>query len=183
MADNKMMMFAAVGIVVGLLIGVGVGYAVFNSSSSSNDADETYYFYLNFGDEDVRTKWYSASGANADEALAKALDGTEIKINYGKSGYPSFTESSWGQFVYTYNDTDKLACDGSTVYAQYDSYGGFIKSNGWSAVAGYDGPGIAKKMFEFKGTIFYFAPYADDYSIVDPTESTLWKTANGTPFA
>ena len=147
-----------------------------------NTAETDYYFYINFGDNDTKTGWYSAKAKNADDALAAAIKDKGITVDYGKSGYPNFDNGMWGIFNYTWFLTNPTTATESIVYPQSDSYGGFIKSNGWDSFSGYGTE--AKKVHQSMSEVFYFAKYdATTYAIEDPTECKLWATANGSPFA
>jgi len=177
MADKKTMI-AVVAIVVIVVAAVAVYFAFFNNGGSSDDG-ETYYFYVNYGDNDVKTSWYSAKGVDVDDALGKAFKDTSISLSYSKSGYPNFDDRTWGTYAYVWSICSPTMAQDSVIAPNYDSYGGFIKSNGWESFSGY-GSG-AQKMYQSCSNVFYFAPYggAPDYDIKDPTESALWQTAGG----
>jgi len=179
--QNKVVVFAVVALVIGAAIGVGIGFIAFNKNS--NNTDETYYFYLNFGDNDVKTKWYSATGSNVDNALEKAMKDANITVNWGTLGYPSFDSNSWGQYCYTWDVFTKTAANESIKYPLVGFMDNLEKSNGWVQFAGFDETGQPHKMHQSACTVFYFAPYAEDFTIVDPVDSTLWINAKGTPFA
>jgi len=142
-----------------------------------------YYFYINFGDENTLTGWYTAKAKDADSALAAALKGTDITLNYSSYGYPNFDTGMWGVYAYEWASTTTDARNSSVSSPNYDGWGGFVKSNGWDAFSGYGDE--AKKMYQADSTIFYFAKYDPaTYAIDDPTEDLLWQTGdNNNPFA
>ena len=143
----------------------------------------TFYFFIDFGDNDTKTGWYSAKASNADEALASAVKDKEgITLGYSKYGYPNFDNGTWGVFNYTWADRTVTAASESISSPSYGAYGDFIKSNGWDSFAGYGN--AEKKMYQSMSEIFFFAKYDPlTYDIQDPVECKLWKNASGSPFA
>ena len=179
MADNKVIIAVAVVAVVAVAA-VAVFFVMNNGSSNNND--EPFYFYINYGDNDTKTGWYTATGSNTDDALAKAVKDKGITITYGKMGYPNFDSGMWGAFSYVWKQSTPLTADESITNPNYGSYDEFLMSNGWISYAGYGD--AVKKMDQSESNIFYFAKYdSETYAIADPTESTLWKNATGSPFA
>jgi len=146
------------------------------------DAKQDYYFYINFGDNDKKTGWYTAKAKNADDALEAALKDSGITVKYGKYGYPNFDEGTWGVFNYDWSTYTSEASNSSIGYPNYDDYGGFVKSNGWDNFSGYGDS--EKKMFQSGSNVFYFAKYdSETYAIDDPTEDKLWQSkAENSPF-
>ena len=178
MADSKIIAFAVAALVIGAAAGIGAGFVIFKDKS--ND-DQTYYFYIDFGDNDTKTGWYSAKAGNADDALAKAVDGKEgITLTYStgsSGGYPNLdTEHKyWYSQWYIWDDFSKAAADKSLD----DMSPGY---NGWMDMNIHLEK--EKKLDTVSGTVFYFAPYDNStWAHPDVGTSTLWKTAEGTPFA
>lgn len=181
MADNKVIIAVAVVAVVAV---AAVAIFFVMNNGSSND-DEPFYFYIDFGDNDTKTGWYTATGKNTDDALAKAVDGKGITVTYGKMGYPNFDDGTWGVYAYTWKQVTKTTADESIKYPNYGPYDNFLESNGWISYSGYGE--VAKKMDQSESNIFYFSKYEKDpvteqYVIDDPTTSILWQTATGSPF-
>ena len=106
MADNKLIVFAVVGVLIGAAIGVGIGFAVFH-----NDKEEqTYWFYIDYGakaDADHVNGWVSVKATSTADAVKKipgvktsesetygtSLDGIN-GVESGGSGEPY-----WGQWI------------------------------------------------------------------------------------
>ncbi len=179
MADNKNLLIAVIAVVAIVVIGVGVYFAFFNNGGGSSDDDngDPYYFYVNFGDKDVKTKWYSATGTNTDEALASAMKDAGIELSYSSYGYPNFNGGQWGTFSYNWSICSSQAATDSIGSPFYDTWGGFVKSNGWDNYSGYGS--AAKKMDQGISQVFIFSAYDESYNIVDPSEDTAWMTAAG----
>ena len=143
--------------------------------------DYKYYFYIYFGDNDAKTGWYSATSKNADDALAAAIKDKGITVSYGTSGYPSFDDRYWGTFAYTWYYCNTQTADASVDGINVGPYDEFVKSNGWVSYAGYGD--AEKKLNQGISYVFFFAPYDSiTYEIEDPTTTTLWKNAEGSPF-
>lgn len=175
--EGKLFAFIAVGVLVGAAIGGGIGFAAFGNKTTD---DETYYFYIDFGDSDQKSGWYSAKAANADDALIKAVDGKDITLTWS-GGYPAFGEGFWAVYNYTWDTFTKKAADNSVGYPQSNAYG-LIKSNGWDSYAGFDETCEENehKLCQSASTVFYFSSYND---LRSPVDNTAWKAASGTPFA
>ena len=109
--EGKLFAFIAVGVLVGAAIGGGIGFAAFGNKTTD---DETYYFYIDFGDSDQKSGWYSAKAANADDALIKAVDGKDITLTWS-GGYPAFGEGFWAVYNYTWDTFTKKAADNSEI--------------------------------------------------------------------
>ena len=167
---------AVVAVVAVVIIAAGVYFAFFNNGGDDAKGDD-YYFYVNFGDDNINTKWYSAKGTSADGALADAMKDTGITLSYSSYGYPNFDGSTWGTFTYSWSVCNSATASASVGYAQYDNYGGLIKSNGWDSFSGYGKD--AEKLYQSNAHVYYFAPYDATYAITDPTESEVWATAGG----
>lgn len=79
MADSKVTTYAAAFLVVGILIGTAVGFALFHTDNA--EKNETYWFYLDDGKvSDSKSGWYSAKSTDQCNALQKAL--TEKSVNW-----------------------------------------------------------------------------------------------------
>ena len=185
MEGNKVTTYAVVALVVGILVGVGVGYAAFHGSNNNNDSntDDTYWFYLYFGDNHTDTGWYSATAENSSVAFDKAMKDAGLEYD-GSSGYPSKigeTDSYWFMAHYLYTDTTADAASNSILGVVENSWGSFALSNGWVASAGYDS-GDGLKLWEINANIFYFSVYNADYTFSSPVDSYgLWSVSG--PFA
>lgn len=193
MEGNKVMVYAVVALIVGAIVGVGIGYAVFhNDSKDSPDSpdtpvstDETYSFYLYFGDNDVKTKWYSAEGSDATVAFDKAMKDAGLEYEVSSYGYVGSIDGNtgngggWYIAQYLYSDTTKAAANASIGYPT-ESYGCLKVSNGWVQVSGYDGvEGL--KLCEFCSNVYFMSPYNADWTAASPVSTTLWMTSG--PFA
>lgn len=194
MEGNKVTTYAVVALVVGILVGVGVGYAAFHGSdnnNSSSSTNETYWFYLYFGDNDERSAWYSASGTNiknANDAFSSAMDGFDMKYEVSSYGYIGSIDGvdgnggGWYLAQYLYTSTSADAAQASVSYP-VDDYGTMRVSNGWAKLAGFDstsGPDL--KLWEFNTNIFFMSPYNADWSAASPASTfSLWSTTG--PFA
>lgn len=72
MADNNVMVYAVVALIIGAVVGVGVGYVVFDKESGPEPADgvETYWFFMQGGDtEKTDNEWYSTESIDAVSAF------------------------------------------------------------------------------------------------------------------
>ena len=74
MTDKKIVTFAVVALVVGLLVGVGVGYAAFHHNNTNTDDNDTYYYYLYFGADNAKNGWYNADATDATAGFDKAMN-------------------------------------------------------------------------------------------------------------
>ena len=169
---------AAIALIVVTIVVAGA--FMMNDSGVGGD-DEAYYFFIDFGDNDAKTGWYSATGTNADSALESSVKDTGITVTYSKYGYPNFDNEIWGTFVYIWDQCSILTADESIKSPSYGSYNQFIKSNGWEVFSAYgDGE---KKLCHSESNVFYFAKYdSETYEIQDPVKSTIWKSKVGSPF-
>ena len=179
MADNKIVI--AVAVVAVVVIAIAAAVFVMNNNNSSSDDGEQFYFYINYGDNNDKTGWYSAKATSTDDALAKAVKDKGITITYSSYGYPNFDGGSWGVYSYLWDQCTSVTATESVKYAQYGEYGNFIKSNGWEEYSGY-GDGSIKKMNQSQSNVFYFAKYDETWAIEDPVECELWANATGSPF-
>ena len=192
MEGNKVTTYAVVALVVGILVGVGVGYAAFHGSNSNNNdsnTDETYWFYLYFGDNAVNTKWYSATGTDATDAFDKAMKSAELEYEVSSWGYISSVDGKgadnggWYIAQYLYSDTTSDAANASVLFPT-DAYGSMRVSNGWAQINGYDA-GEGLKLWEFGSNIFFMSMYGEYgvSSTPSPASTTLWMTDSTGPFA
>ncbi|MFA6804599.1 MAG: hypothetical protein WCR17_01255 [Candidatus Methanomethylophilaceae archaeon] len=181
MADNKVAMYAAVGLVVGILIGAGVGYVLFHSSGSDNN--ETYWFYLNFGESNAENGWYSGDATNATDGFDAAMDKAGFEYEVSSYGYIGTIDgvgtSGWYLCSYSYSETSEDAAEASILYASV-SFGTLTYSNGWKSFSGYGIDDSGLKLFESNSTIFYFSVYNSDWSASSPVSDTEWMA--GGPF-
>lgn len=144
-------------------------------------ADYKYYFYIYYGDNDAKTGWYSATSKNTDDALAAAVKDKGITVSYDSLGYPRFDDRYWGTFAYTWYYCNNQTADASDDGVYFGPDGEFAKSDGWVSFAGYGD--AAKKLNQGISCVFFFAPYDPiTTDIEDPTTTTLWKNAEGSPF-
>ena len=182
MADNKIVI--AVAVVAVVVIAIAAAVFVMNNNNSSSDDGEQFYFYINYGDNNDKTGWYSAKATSTDDALAKAVKDKGITVTYGKYGYPNFDEGTWGVYSYLWDQCTSVTADASIKSPSYDTYESFVKSNGWESYSGYGN--AEKKLNQSMSNVFYFAKYEQVevgvYDIVDPTECELWAKATGSPF-
>lgn len=187
MEGNKLTTYAVVALVVGILVGVGVGYAAFHGSNDNNNSntDDTYWFYLYFGDNAVNTKWYSATGANATDAFDKAMKNADLKYTISTYGYVGTIDgkgdNAWYTAQYLYKDTTSAAAQASILFPT-ESYGTLRVSNGWASVSGYDGVS-GLKLSEFGSTVYFMSMYEADYSAPSPASTLLWMSDSTGPFA
>ena len=180
MADSKLIVFAVVGVLVGAAIGVGIGFAAFNKNT---DNDETYYFYAYFGDDDVKTGWYSVKASNANDAIEKAFKDKEgFAFAWSNYGYPNLSDGpSWATYSYEWTEFTKEAAD-SSVDNPVVAYSVVERTNGWVKISGF-GENSVHKLSQIDSNVFYLAPYDELWHVADPSATTLWKTSAGTPFA
>lgn len=179
--ENKIAVYAVVALLVGAVIGVGAGYALFHSSGDDSSAMESYSFYLYFGDDDQRTKWYTADGTDAADGFDKAMKAADMTYEVSSYGYIGAIdgEGSWYIAQYLYAETTKAAADASILYPT-ESFGTLKVSNGWASVSGYDGvEGL--KLCEFNSNVYFMSIYQADYSAASPASTTGWMTTG--PFA
>lgn len=190
MEGNKVTTYAVVALIVGILVGVGVGYAAFHGSNNNNDSntDETYWFYLYFGDNAVNTKWYSATGTDATDAFDKAMKNADLDYEVSKWGYISSIDDKgadnggWAIAQYVYADTSSDAAKASVEGLLTDAYGGYAGSNGWHLIAGY-GSSTDLKLSQFGSTVYFMSMYNADWTFATPDSTTLWMTDSTGPFA
>jgi len=91
-----MITFLIAGILVGAVIGICVGYLMFNGddSDSNNSGEQTYWFYIDFNEDETgltnENAWISATGDSLVSALKKAfedadMDAEVVTTDYGTS--------------------------------------------------------------------------------------------------
>lgn len=171
MADNKLIVFAVVALVVGIGIGAGVGYAAFNKPADTN---ETYWFYIDYNDKETNTlksKWISASAESPLKGLTASLDKAGIEYEIKDNGWIISISGvasegltfTWGSWFWKKTNYD----------TKYTS----AESPDWLSNPGFDSA---------LGTVFYVGftgmnpepPY--NYTL-DPNAIDKWKS--GGPFA
>ncbi|MGN1045083.1 MAG: hypothetical protein ACI4Q9_03920 [Candidatus Methanomethylophilaceae archaeon] len=147
---------------------------------------QTYSFYLYFGEDDSRTKWYSASATNASDAFDKAMKDAGFEYEISSLGYLSSIGgegTSWWLGTYTLSQVDKDAQDNSIKSATV-SYGLQI-SKGWKSFSGYDVEGYkGLKLGQSNSTIWFMSIYDSSYNAPSPTDEKIasgWM--NSGPFA
>lgn len=169
-----------VALVAGILVGAGIGYALFNGG----DDAETYNFYLYFDEGSDDNGWYSATGADAGDAFCKAMDkaGFEYEIN-GYGYIESINDEGlfgWGIFQYLYAQHTADAAEASVGYVQTDSYGNLLKSNGWAPIAGYESDD-AFKLSQIGSSTYFLSLYGSDWVATSPTDVDDWMSSG--PFS
>ncbi len=189
--ENKVTTYAVVALVVGILLGVAVGYAAFHKEvkddNNNDDTNETYWFYIYFGDDAVNTKWYSGTGPDSSEAFDAAMEkaGLDYTIKNGYLSEIAGVEGSWSMYNYLYNEQTKSVAEKSILAPAYDSSGGLIKSNGWVQSAGYDSEKGDLKTWELDSNVFFFSMWSQDasgkWTCPTPVSTTLWIDTTG-PF-
>lgn len=156
-------------------------------NTDGGDTSDTYWYYLNFGDNDARTGWYSGTGHDAAEGLSSATTAAGYNLEINSYGYVASIDGAsgdygWSTLVYLYDRYDEVAQTNSVLVANYDAYNTFISSNGWASFYGYDSSSVTgNKLSESCYTVFYLGMYAADFSVPTPITDEGWK--NGGPFA
>ncbi len=184
--DSKSTAFLAVALVVGLAIGAAAGFFLWGSNGDSGNENETYWFYINFGDGDERTAWYSGEGKSVSEGFDAAMvsAGMEYTLNYGYLQGIDGVNASWSSFNYLYNGYTADAQAMSIGYPNYSAESTlFISSNGWSTFNGY---GSFMNMLEGSvSSVFYMSMYVElspgVWGCPNPVTDTGWM--NSGPFA
>jgi hypothetical protein len=180
---NKIITYAVVTLVVGVLIGTAVGYAVFHEDKNT---DDTYYYYLYFGDNSSDNDWYSGTGSDAGDAFSNAMDKAGFDWDISAYGYIGSINgvgdtSGWALYQYLYSGYTSAAADNSILYPVYDSYGTLSYSNGWKALAGYDGSSDNFCLSEISSYAYFFSVYPDTWIPVTPVDSDGWMSSG--PFS
>lgn len=186
--DSKSTAFLAVALVVGLAIGAAAGFFLWGNNGDTGNDDETYWFYLNFGEGSEKNGWYSGTGTSAaegfDSAMVKA--GMSYGINTNAQSYTAgYLQSvddvdngaGWSIVGYLWNNYSSQAQTDSIITSGGSYFSG---SNGWSLYSGF-GTGTDFKLGQSALTVFFMAVYGTDYSVADPTTDTGWM--NSGPFA
>ncbi len=185
-----------VTLVVGILVGVGVGYAAFHcteahGNSGGDSGDVTYWYYIYFGDDSSMNKWYSAKGADSADAFDKAMKAANMEYELSKGYVVSINgvDAYWSVYNYTYKETTKTAAENSILYPVNESdTGGLAKSNGWLAFAGYDLKGDDRfKIWQADSEIFFFSIWTETspskWSCPTPVSTNQWMSDSTGPFA
>ncbi|MDY5872124.1 MAG: hypothetical protein SPJ57_02710 [Candidatus Methanomethylophilaceae archaeon] len=150
---------------------------------------ETYWFYLYFGADNAKSKWYSAEGTDASAAFDKAVKDAGLTYEISKWGYVGTIDeegdNGWSCFCYTYTQTDDTAASNSIKGDVKDGYGSPVKSKGWKSFSGYNVEGFeGLKLGQSNSTIWFMSMYNNDYSVPCPWDDgsyNAWK--NSGPFA
>jgi|GEM_PF-1511123 len=178
MTDKKIVTFAVVALVVGLLVGVGVGYAAFHHNNTNTDDNDTYYYYLYFGADNAKNGWYNADATDATAGFDKAMNNAGLTYTVSSWGYVASIDdvgTGWYAAQYLYSNCSSDAAQGSIQYPNY-SYGVMSYSNGWKSISGF-GSETTLKFSEFNSTIYFLSVYASDYSAVGPDTANDWMTS------
>ncbi len=149
-------------------------------TSAPFGGDEFYYFYIS---TDASTGgWHSATGKDAADAFANAMNADNIAYEINQYGYISKIgneSGSWYSAMYLYSNTSETAAENSILELVNDSHGSYYSSNGWKTIFGYDDASrTGDKLWEMNGNVFFFSLYggAPSYSHTDPTTDTKWMT-------
>lgn len=167
--------------VVALLVGGALGAVIGVVAKPAQDNDDTYYFYVYFGEGNAKNNWYSAKASDAAKGFEKAMN--DAKLSFKLNSYKYISEidgnngngSGWYIAQYLYKDTNKAAADASILYPT-ESYGTLRCSNGWISFSGYDSNDYTNKIGEANGTIYFLSPYNMDYSAPSPASVNTWMT-------
>ena len=162
--DSKMIAFILVGVLVGAGIGAAAGYLIWDEDVNN---DETYSFYLHFGDGDEKNGWYSAYASSTNDAFGKAMDKAEFEWDYNSYGYISMIdeeEANWMTYAYLYAETTDEAAAASVLCSVNDEWGYYSRSNGWTGTSGYDMEEGGLKMSQFDATIYFISTGATPVS-------------------
>ena len=153
--EQKMIIFLAIAVAVGLAAGAGIGYLVFDEDPVEQ---QTYWFYLDYGaeaDAEKVNRWVSVNATSAGDALKKvpgavcesdptfgislkSIDGLGTVNNGGNWVY-------WEMYIYNgdYNDSSAFGRCWSASnfgignaystcwYLAYHSYGDAVTDTGW----------------------------------------------------
>lgn len=200
--DSKSTAFLAVALVIGLVIGAAAGFFLWGNNGDTGNEDETYWFYINFGDGDERTAWYSGEGKSVSEGFDAAMVSAGMDYTLSEYGYLSEiggVNASWSSFNYLYGEYNTAAQSTSVMYPNYyqqlvddpDNPGekvmvdttNFISSNGWATFNGY---GTFKNMLDGSvSNVFYMSMYVElspnVWGCPNPVTDTGWM--NSGPFA
>lgn len=165
------------------MIGTAVGYAVFHEDKNT---DDTYYYYLYFGDNSSDNDWYSGTGSNAGDAFSNAMDKAGFDWDISAYGYIGSINdigetSGWALYQYLYSECTSAAADNSILYPVNDSYGYYASSNGWKVINGYDDASIDFKLSEISSFVYFFSVYPSDWDPVTPLDDDGWMSTG--PFS
>lgn len=124
MADNKVTTYAVAFLLVGLVIGVAVGYGVFHTDSA--EKNETYWFYIDYGMKADATHvngWYSGEATNTVDAFKKSFDKAKIAYELGDGGWVKIlngitSENSNGWHIWSW-DSVKFNSIGTKIYSSW----------------------------------------------------------------
>lgn len=183
--DSKSTAFLAVALVIGLAIGAAAGFFLWGNNGDTGNDDETYWFYLNFGEGSEKNGWYSGTGADATEGFDSAMVKAGMSYEISGIGYIGTIdgqgEAGWYIASYVLDQYDADAQNGSIAYPVY-SYGAMDFCNGWMKFSGYDWESATLKLSQSASTVFYMSIYNADWTVsFDPVTDNGWM--NSGPFA
>ncbi len=176
--SNKQYLPIVVAIIAVVVLAATIA-CVTHKDNNGGDDGETYYFYIS---TDASTSgWHSATGKDAADAFAKAMNDDDIAYEFNEYGYLfkiGDQTGSWYSARYLYNNTSKAAADGSIKYPVNDPYGSYYSSNGWKTVVGYDDSSRSgDKLWEMNGNVFFFSLYdPTTFEHTNPTTDTNWMS-------
>ncbi len=175
--SNKQYLPIVVAIIAVLVVAAAVVCVTHKDNNGGSD-DETYYYYISSTDASI-SGWHSATGKDAADAFANAMKADNIAYEFNDWGYLSKLgdqAGSWYSAMYLYNNTSKLAAEGSLEQVITDSSGSYYASNGWRTICGYDDSSRAgDKLWEMNGNVFFFSLYdPTTYAHTNPTTDKEW---------
>jgi len=169
---SNVAVIGVVCLIIGILVGVGIGYAVFHSSNDNNSTEETYWYYIDYGTYQSSTAtdgWISAQSGNAFDGLNQALANNGMTDN-------SISNTGWITKI------NGVAPDSSQPESWYTWV--FTGTTGNSVVGTWIDPSAV--LGQSVGTVFYIglSTFSADWitTYMDPNKPpTNW--ASGGPFA
>jgi len=184
---------AVVGVVcliVGILIGVGVGFAMWhNSSDNNNSTEETYWFYIDYNGnqnsaDSATSGWISAQSDNALDAFNQALQDSGLTSTTdttstapsGSYSLGNYGDPSW------INSINGIYPDWSTTGESWGSFVLTVDANSdasalyniWMPTAGL---GVSI------GSVFYVTATTFDENTSLPVLPDTTVAMSGGPFA
>ncbi len=179
--ESKAITFIVAALVVGAALGAGIGFIMFGNSDSN--AEETYSYYIYFGEGEAKNGWYTAKATDASAGFDKAMKNAGMEWEKSPWGYIKSVNgesgsSGWAVFEYLYKDCNSDAQTGSISYA-----------SGWRAFAGYtvtgeDDPSL--KLKQSDSNVWFLSLYgpAPEYTMINPWDDAVSnKWMNSGPFA
>lgn len=182
--NNKLVVYAVVALVVGAIIGIGAGYAMWSGNSDNGVDESEYHYYLYFGADSQKNGWYSATGADAGVAFENAMKSAGMDYTFSNLGYVQSIDgvdngAGWYIAQYLYSETSTEAAQGS-VAGEKVEYGILTYSNGWMLFNGY-GTNGEFQLGSCGSNIIFMSAYNVDWSAASPVSVTEWMTTG--PFA